>query len=307
MTEIFEQITIDEILNAINNSTGETKEIHKLQYLFTIETEANGTVKSLTMYNKKTKKYTNLLAKKYEFVLDQIKLCGEISATKENGITYLKIDTAKKPHIPVAYGYARCSTNEDKQSVDYQVRELMNKGISKENIYFDYASGKDTKRDGLQELMGILKSGDTLAFTEQSRLSRDVKDTVLLIDELKQKQIKVIVGDAFTLDYRPNGIVSSKDEGMMYMLAICSQWEREHISMRVKQGLETAKSKGKKLGRPIGADEDKLDATFKELYKSNKLSPKAMPKRKIHQLTGLSRVTIDKYFKILDENPDLLK
>ena len=55
------------------------------------------------------------------------------------------------------YGYGRCSTNELKQDIDRQIRELIQQGIQRENIYFEYASGTKEDRVELNKLLDIVK------------------------------------------------------------------------------------------------------------------------------------------------------
>ena len=57
------------------------------------------------------------------------------------------------------YGYSRCSTNEDKQDISRQIRELEKQGINKENIYFEFASGIKEDRTELKKLLAIVKNG----------------------------------------------------------------------------------------------------------------------------------------------------
>ena len=74
------------------------------------------------------------------------------------------------------YGYARCSTNEEKQDIDRQKRELFKLGVSDDKyIYWEYESGTKEDRPELKKLFDIVKSGDTIATTEVSRLTRSTK------------------------------------------------------------------------------------------------------------------------------------
>jgi len=73
------------------------------------------------------------------------------------------------------YGYARCSTNEKKQDIDRQKRELMALGVKQENIFWEYESGTNVNRAEFNRLMEIVKTGDTIASTEVSRLSRSTQ------------------------------------------------------------------------------------------------------------------------------------
>ena len=73
------------------------------------------------------------------------------------------------------YGYARCSTNELKQDIDRQKRELIKKGVAEENIYFEYESGTKIDRVEFNRLLETIDEGDTIIATEVSRITRSTK------------------------------------------------------------------------------------------------------------------------------------
>ena len=79
------------------------------------------------------------------------------------------------------YGYARCSTNETKQDIDRQKRELKKMGVEEKNIYFEYESGAKTDRVQLGRLLGAVRDGDTVVTTEVSRLTRSTKQLCEII------------------------------------------------------------------------------------------------------------------------------
>ena len=64
------------------------------------------------------------------------------------------------------YGYARCSTNELKQDIDRQKRELIKQGVAEENIYFEYESGTKIDRVEFNRLLETIDEGDTIIATE---------------------------------------------------------------------------------------------------------------------------------------------
>ena len=92
------------------------------------------------------------------------------------------------------YGYSRCSTNEEKQDIDRQIRELIERGVKKENIYFEYASGIKEERTELQKLLATVATGDTIIATEVSRITRSTKQLCEIIEFAKMKKIKLILG-----------------------------------------------------------------------------------------------------------------
>ena len=57
----------------------------------------------------------------------------------------------------VDYGYGRCSTNESRQDVEYQIKELMEKGILREYIYIEYESGAKEDRPEFQKIINLMK------------------------------------------------------------------------------------------------------------------------------------------------------
>ena len=70
------------------------------------------------------------------------------------------------------YGYARCSTNEKRQDIDRQKRELVALGVKQEQIFWEYESGTKNDRTEFNKLMEIVRSGDSVVSTEVSRLTR---------------------------------------------------------------------------------------------------------------------------------------
>ena len=67
------------------------------------------------------------------------------------------------------YGYARCSTNEELQDINRQIRELKQLGAAEESIYREYESGMKNDRVELQRLLSAVEAGDTIVATEVSR------------------------------------------------------------------------------------------------------------------------------------------
>lgn len=68
------------------------------------------------------------------------------------------------------YGYARCSTNEQLQDINRQVRELKQQGATDTTIYLEYENGTKINRGELQKLLSAVQQGDTILATEVSRI-----------------------------------------------------------------------------------------------------------------------------------------
>lgn len=195
------------------------------------------------------------------------------------------------------YGYLRCSTNEKKQDIDRQkrdVKSLVNEKIDK--IYYEYESGTKVDREQLNCLLDTVKEGDTIVCTEVSRISRSTKQLCDIIELAKDKKLKLIFG-GFIVDCTKE--LDPMTEGMLKMMGVFSEMERNMISDRVKSGMANAKAKGKVIGRPETSIDD-IPTSFLKHYP--KLKNKEINKVEFSKLTGLSRPTIDKYIKIIEGN-----
>ena len=80
------------------------------------------------------------------------------------------------------YGYARCSTNEELQDINRQIRELKQLGALEESIFREYESGMKNDRVELQRLLSAVEAGDTIVATEVSRITRSTKQLCEIIE-----------------------------------------------------------------------------------------------------------------------------
>ena len=97
------------------------------------------------------------------------------------------------------YGYARCSTNEELQDINRQIRELKQLGAAEETIYREYESGTKNDRVELQRLLAAVRNGDTIVATEVSRITRSTKQLCEIIELAKDRHIKLVLG-SFVVD-----------------------------------------------------------------------------------------------------------
>ena len=192
------------------------------------------------------------------------------------------------------YGYARCSTNESMQDIDRQIRELKQQGAEDKTIYREYESGTKTNRAELQKLLDIVKPGDTILATEVSRITRSTKQLCDIIELAKNRKIKLVLG-SFVVDCRKE--LDPMTEGMLKMMGVFAELERNMISQRVKSGMENAKSKGKAIGRPAVTSDD-IPAIFYRHYP--KYQKGEINKKEFSRLCSLSYPTIYKYLKIVE-------
>lgn len=194
------------------------------------------------------------------------------------------------------YGYARASTNSDRQDIGRQKRELMSIGIKANNIFWEYESGSHEDREKLQQLLETVKPGDTIACTEVSRLSRSTKQLCEILEFVEKNKIKLIVG-TFIVDCR-NDDIDPMTMGMLRMMAVFSQMERDITIQRIKSGMENAKAKGKVIGRPKTTT-DNIPTIFYKYYpmfNNGKINVSEFAR-----LCGLTRATIYKYLKIIEK------
>ena len=192
------------------------------------------------------------------------------------------------------YGYARCSTNSNKQDIDRQKRELILMGIKKENIFWEYGTGERNDREKLQQLLETVKQGDTIACTEVSRLSRSTKQLCEILEFVEKNKIKLIVG-TFIVDCR-NDEIDPMTMGMLRMMAVFAQMERDITIQRIRSGMENARAKGKQIGRRKTTEED-IPASFFRYYPQ--FTKGNINLSEFARLTSLSRNSIYKYLKIV--------
>ena len=191
------------------------------------------------------------------------------------------------------YGYARCSTSEKEQDINRQIRELKQQGATDRTVYREYESGMKTNRAELAKLLDIVQSGDTIIATEVSRITRSTKQLCDIIEFAKEKHIKLVLG-SFIVDCTK--ALDHMTEGMLKMMGVFAELERNMISQRVKSGMENAKAKGKAIGRPPVTAEG-IPGIFYKHYP--KYQQGEINKKEFSRLCNLSYPTIYKYLRIV--------
>ncbi len=152
-------------------------------------------------------------------------------------------------------GYMRVSKSDGSQTVALQQDALIVSGVETNRIYQDLASGRNDNRPGLEACLKALQPGNTLVIWKLDRLGRDLKHLVTLVDELCSRNIglKVLTGAGAQID-------TSTANGKLFfgIFAALAEFERELISERTKAGLEAARARGRKGGRPRKMDKATL-------------------------------------------------
>ena len=193
------------------------------------------------------------------------------------------------------YGYCRCSTDETKQDINRQVRELKAQGAVDETIYLEYQSGTKTDRIELNRVLSIIKTGDTLLATEVSRITRSTSQLCAIIEMAKEKQIKLILGN-FVVDC--SNALDPMTEGMLKMMGVFAELERNMTVQRIKSGMANAKAKGKQIGRPR-LSQDEIPPIFYRYYP--KFKKGEITKVEFGRLCGLARSSVYRYLEIIED------
>lgn len=195
-------------------------------------------------------------------------------------------------HSSTKYGYARESTDEQKQNIAYQIKYLKDCGVDEENIYKEYASGTKEDRVEYNKLLNKIKPGDSLYVTEISRLSRSTKQLIEMINFVKESHLQLVIG-SLNVDCR-NSELDPMVKGMLQMMGVFAELERDIISQRVKEGLANAEN----VGRPKFSENNIPD----KFYKYYTQFKRGIIESKVDfcKLLGVSRPTLDKFINFVE-------
>ena len=191
-------------------------------------------------------------------------------------------------------GYSRCSTNEGKQDINRQVREL--KAAGAEMIYMEYEHGDAKVKSQQQSMFAEAVAGDTIIVLEVSRLARSTQQLCEIIDLVREKHLRLVIVGSITLDCR-NGQADPMSEAFLQMAGVFSQLELAMIRARVRSGMENARAKGRQIGRPQVSKED-IPATFLRHYPAYK--SKQLNVSELARVCDISRTTAYKYIGLLE-------
>lgn len=195
------------------------------------------------------------------------------------------------------YGYARCSTNESKQDITRQTKEIVQYGVPEENIYLEYESGTKVNRVQLNRLLNAVREGDTIVTTEVSRITRSTKQLCDLIELVKAKHIKLIIGNSMTVDCT-QGDIDPMTKAFLQMAGVFAELERNMTVARIKSGMENAKAKGKHIGRKE-TTKDAIPSMFMRYYQEYKADKYNVTE--LAKLCGMSRTTVYKYIRMIEQ------
>jgi DNA invertase Pin-like site-specific DNA recombinase len=145
--------------------------------------------------------------------------------------------------------YARCSTEE--QNIARQTKLADELKVDK--IYIEKVSGKNADRKKLKEMLSFVREGDTVICSDISRIARNTKDLLNIVEELQKKNVEFISIKEHIDTTTPQG------KFMLTIFGAMAELERETILQRQREGIEIAKAEGKYKGRqPLQIDEKKM-------------------------------------------------
>ena len=159
-------------------------------------------------------------------------------------------------------GYVRVST----EGQHTARQEVLMRELGVEKVYIDKASGKNTARRQLQEMLQFVREGDTVIVESYSRLARSTRDLLDIIETLNAKGVEFIS--------KKEAIDTSTPAGrlMLTIFAGLYQFEREVTLERQREGIALAKQAGKYKGRkPIEMDNFKFKTLYRE-WKAGKIT-----------------------------------
>lgn len=178
-------------------------------------------------------------------------------------------------------GYARVSTTD--QNLESQIALLKEAGCVK--IFEDMISGSKAERKGLKEMLEYARAGDSIVIYKLDRLGRSLKELLTLIDDLKKREITLII--------LSQNIDTSTSTGklMLQLFGMIAEFERELIRERTMAGLKSARARGKLGGRRYILNASQIE-NLKLIHSAGKTSIMEMC-----EMFKIKKPTLYKYLK----------
>lgn len=185
----------------------------------------------------------------------------------------------------ILIGYARVSTAG--QNLDRQVDQLTAAGCRK--IFADKKSGRNALRPELKACHAFLTAGDTLVVVSLDRYGRSLKDLVTMVAELRERDI------GFTSLHEQIDTTTPGGRLIFHVFAALAEFVRELIVQGTREGLESARARGRVGGRPSVVDAELLKAA------RDLLPDPGRSVESIARLLGVSRGTLYNHIPDLQE------
>ncbi|WP_323126497.1 recombinase family protein [Aliarcobacter butzleri] len=181
--------------------------------------------------------------------------------------------------VKMQIGYARVSTLD--QNLDLQIDALNQAGCKK--IFQEKITGTKLKREQLQNAIDYLRAGDVLVIWKLDRLGRSLKDLLLIVNELNQKEIGLKSLHENIDTTTPTGKL------IFHIFASLAEFEKDVIKERTNAGLKAARARGRVGGRPKKLTNKQL-TLLKTLHQDKNTSLSD-----ISNILGISKKTIYNY------------
>ena len=189
-------------------------------------------------------------------------------------------------------GYARVSTKE--QNLSLQMDALEKEGCK--TIFQEKISGAKADRPELRKMIEKLREGDVIITWKLDRLGRSLRDLVNLINEIQDKGAGLKSLNDHIDTTTPQGKLT------FHLFASLAEFERDIIRERTKAGLEAARARGRKGGRPKGLSKEAQNKAMvaETLYKQGRMPDddrEIMSVTSICNHLGIARSTLYKYLR----------
>jgi len=156
-------------------------------------------------------------------------------------------------------GYMRVSSDGDRQLLDLQRDALLNAGVDERHLFEDHASGSRGDRIGLAKALAFLRPGDCLVVWKLDRLGRSLPHLLTTVNDLKER------GIAFRSLTERMDTTTPQGEFLFHVFGALAQFERSLTQERVRAGLAAARRRGRRGGRPLAINAEKLAAVVAAL------------------------------------------
>ncbi|MFD5272091.1 recombinase family protein [Streptomyces sp. NPDC058335] len=176
-------------------------------------------------------------------------------------------------------GYARASTKG--QVLDRQIHALTEAGCTR--IFADKNSGKNAEREKLWKALGFLREGDTLVVPSPDRLGRSIQNLITIVSGLRKR------GVGSTSLHEALDATTPGGPLVFHVFAALAEFIRELIVQGTNEGLDAARARGARLGRPPAMTDEQVR------HARDLLARPENTVTSIAKLLGVSRNTICNY------------
>lgn len=181
-------------------------------------------------------------------------------------------------------GYVRVSSDSDKQTTDLQKDALLQAGVDPHHLFEDRMSGSKDTRPGLERALAFLQPKDTLVVWKLDRLGRSLPHLLSIMKILKKREV------AFRSITEGMDTSTISGELLFHVFGALAQFERALIQERIKAGIESARRRGKRGGRPPVLSKEKLASILSALEGN-------ASKASVCRSFGVKRSTLANYLK----------